>query len=207
VILGTVLPKPNEHPADMQLTMLGDSDIARWPPHLYPQCPTLSEVKVDGYSGATMQDILSKFLPANTSDAILVVCAGENDIGSGIEIDHTLRSFDTLLQNVGSYRHILVLGPKFEPWLNDDAKSRKQYFKLHKGLQRRCDGKINVTYLDCLTMFCGSTSALLKGATLGGQAKADPQFFADDELHLNDNGYDVWKVLIENELSKLAHNL
>jgi lysophospholipase L1-like esterase len=190
----------------MHITMLGDSDISRWPPSLYPQCPLSSGLKATGHPGATMQMVLSKIVPATFPNEILVFCAGENDIGNGIELEHTLLSFDKFLEKVSSYRHILVLGPKFEPWLNDDLKSRRQYVKLNKGLRRRCNGKSNVTYLDCLTIFCNSTDEF-KESDFGGRAKADPLFFAADGLHLNDDGYCIWKTLIENEIQKLAKNI
>ena len=51
-------------------------------------------------------------------------------------------------------------------------------------------------------MFCGET-ATLPGAVMGGRAQADPKFFRNDGLHLNEEGYRIWKQIVEQELEKV----
>lgn len=133
---------------------------------------------------------------------VIVCCAGENDVGNGIDVEDSLRAFDTLLEHNQFYHHLIFLGPKFEPWLEDDIESRRHYIKLSKGFRRRCEGRKNVTFCDCLTMFCGET-ATLPGAVMGGRAQADPKFFRNDGLHLNEEGYRIWKQIVEQELEKV----
>ena len=51
-------------------------------------------------------------------------------------------------------------------------------------------------------MFCGE-SANIPGATLGGKAKAEPVYFSSDQLHLSEEGYRIWKRVVEERLSEL----
>jgi lysophospholipase L1-like esterase len=213
-----------------QLILLGDSDISRWPIELLPSWSGVQRtgatvvnsdddevcnVQVHGCSGATLEQVVvDQFLPVIVDSAIgrrgeemntrvvILCCAGENDVGNGIDVETSLRAFDALLENDQSYHHLIFLGPKFEPWLDDDIDSRRHYIKLSKGFRRRCDGRKNVTFCDCLTMFCGET-ATLPGAMLGGRAQADPKFFRNDQLHLNEEGYRIWKHVVEQELAKV----
>ena len=129
-------------------------------------CP----VQVHGCSGATLEQVvMDQFLPLivninnnnnighgrgrcacceeDTNAMIVIVCcAGENDVGNGIDVETSLRAFDTLLEHDQSYHHLIFLGPKFEPWLEDDIESRRHYIKLSKGFRRRCEGRKNVTF-------------------------------------------------------------
>jgi hypothetical protein len=113
---------------------------------------------------------------------------------------------------------LIFLGPKLEPWLEDDMEARKSYFHLSERLSRSCqtfgtnetldhnenkdnqschpDGKNAISYVNCLTMFCGD-SADLPGAVLAGRAKAETKYFNKDMLHLSEEGYKVWKEEIE----------
>lgn len=104
--------------------------------------------------------------------------------------------------------HLVFLGPKFEPWLTDDYSSRKQYTKLSNGFQRTirkhhgfASGKI--VYIDCLTLFCTKETANIPGAVHGGRAMPDDRYFDGDGLHLSDEGYCVWKEIVDMEISSL----
>lgn len=161
-----------------------------------------------------------------------IMCAGENDISSGRSVDYVISSFYEVVDKIFSGSscenrpHLLLFGPKFEPWLNDDSSARKSYFQLSDQLSRTCetlspnltldhhdqnrndrshhchsDGK-NIVYIDCLTKFCGE-SASLKGAILGGRARAELKYFDSDGLHLSPEGYKVWREDVENTLSRI----
>jgi lysophospholipase L1-like esterase len=183
----------------MKLLILGDSDISRWPQSLLPDW-SQGEVVVQGYSGATLQEVVDKFRPpgADAAEELLTVvfCAGENDVGNGLEVEDSLAAMDNLLSTMAGVHQLIFLGPKFEPWLNEDMSSRKHYVKLSKGLRRRCENRKATTFVECLTMFCGE-SANEPGAVLAGRAQADPKYFATDQLHLSDEGYGIWKQLVE----------
>jgi lysophospholipase L1-like esterase len=183
----------------MKLLILGDSDISRWPQSLLPDW-SQGEVEVQGYSGATLQEVVDKFRPPGSDTATelltVVFCAGENDVGNGLEVEDSLAAMDKLLNVMTDVHKLIFLGPKFEPWLNEDMSSRKHYVKLSKGIRRRCENRKATTFVDCLTMFCGE-SAFKPGAVLVGRAKAYPKYFATDQLHLSEEGYRIWKQVVE----------
>ena len=109
---------------------------------------------------------------------IFICCAGENDLGSR-SIDQILETFravldtlfravlDVLFPQIKSDIKLIFIGPKFEPWLINDNTSRKQYTKLNNGLKRaiRKHHAIDqITYIDCLTLFCTKETANVPGA-------------------------------------------
>ncbi len=203
----------------VQLLLIGDSDIALWPSELLPNVAALNgndqslppSTIVKGYSGATLQEVTSQLQDclsslagsiAETKEEILVIaCAGENDIGSGIPLEASLnfleRFLDILFRRMVS--KLIFLGPKFEPWLDNDPSFKKKYSKMSRSLERCChrhQHSDRIQYINCLTMFCGE-SAGLAGATLAGKACADDNYFAPDGLHLSSKGYRIWKNIIE----------
>ena len=194
------------------LALIGDSDIQRWPTHLLPTASGVEECIVSGHDGATLAQIhpYVRDIVTTTTDhnpLVLVICAGENDVGESLELSTTFKSFQELLDIVFSRSaattKLIFLGPKIEPWL-DHTESRKQYIRLSRGIERICHESSharNINFLDCLTIFCGET-ADLPGALYGGRARAVPSFFVPDGLHLSDAGYVIWKRMVEETTSK-----
>lgn len=192
------------------LWLIGDSDIDRWPSRYLPV--HTQRVKKYGYSGATLEQVVHRVrehiqnIENDTNGTvILVVCAGENDIGQSISLSDTLQSLQRLLSLVSdnkSWLRLLFLGPKIEPWLVDDASSRKQYIRMDKAMNRAFlktsteEGEQHTHYLSCITMFCGD-SANQSGALFGGKAQAEGRYFDNDELHLSDNGYELWQKAVQ----------
>jgi lysophospholipase L1-like esterase len=112
---------------------------------------------------------------------------------------------------------VIFLGPKLEPWLKHDVSARKDYIRMSRSFvarfQRRCDDlanqhcstkkrrlKFSLAYVDCLTMFCGDNANKLPGALMGGQAQALDIYFDRDQLHLGNEGYKIWKQVVENRI-------
>ena len=201
--------------AKSTLWLIGDSDIQRWSTEWLPSYD--GNVVVKGYSGATLQEVVSHAMehitpcdddgnnsnstcPSNT----LILCAGENDIGRGCSLDETLESLNGLFRWKNREQptlRVVLLGPKLEPWLTDDPASRKKYVKMSKAMERACRNQ-EAVFVDCLTMFCEQESAEQPGAVWGGRAHADPQYFDPDQLHLNSAGYAVWKRVVDEILGK-----
>ena len=205
--------------SNASIALVGDSDIERWPVDLVPSCTaSIGEeepipVRIRGQSGATLEEVLplmkselEKAALAKTQSLTVVFCAGENDISQSIRLDETLISFRKLLQMLHnceaiSRKHLIALGPKLEPWLEYDADCRKQYFKLSNAMERACkkhpcEDNYKITYVDCLTMFCGE-SAKQPGAVFGGKAIPEKRYFDHDMLHLSREGYQIWKAVTE----------
>jgi lysophospholipase L1-like esterase len=236
--------------------LVGDSDIARWPISLLPNITTAtgtgnignhhnSNVLVSGHSGMTLnqilphvQDTITKLLQCdssctNSTDKFVVVCGGENDIGSGIPLNTSKLAFQSLLDLVHTTNvelskrsrskqqhllHLIFLGPKFEPWLRDDNATRKSYIQMSVTFEQLCHQQrkkdvsfctLNteyIHYMDCLTMFCGEFTRNQPGALYGGAANAEPIYFHADQLHLSEDGYAIWKSNIEDQISMILSN-
>lgn len=196
-----------------RLVLFGDSDIFFWPEDLYPTFPGSRTIK-SGHSGATLRDLiphLSRTLQDNGKEELLfVICAGENDIGEGMSLDNSVGALEKLLEMIlaSSEKHgVIFLGPKFEPWQENDMVAKKKYYKISRSFQRclsRHDGTdcMHYSYIDCLTMFCGE-SATIPGAILGGRASAEFKYFQSDLLHLSIHGYRIWKEVVEQKINDI----
>ena len=180
--------------------------------------------------GATLSDVKRMFERWATSSkahlrvrngdgddgkVIVVACAGENDLGFGNSIEHLSKIFCSLLDSLmltllggnssmGPHVRIIFLGPKYEPILTDDHSLKKQYTKLSKVMKRICDRHAQadrIQFLDCLVMFCDGKTKDVPGATSDGRAIPNEKLFDEDKLHLNDDGYRIWKREVENRLT------
>lgn len=216
----------------ISIILAGDSDISRWPPSLYPQVQNAAvSVENIGQSGASLSDLLPQLqtfraahptppIDAKSKDGsinIFIACAGENDISSGRSIDGLLKIFHSFLDDLFSNstqhqlqsdNHLIFIGPKFEPWLSDEMSSRKQYTKLSNTLHRTIRkhsgfGADRMVFIDCLTMFCTEDTSTIPGAVHGGRALPDDKYFHEDGLHLSDEGYKVWKQIIEGAIVEI----
>lgn len=212
-----------------RFVFLGDSDISRWPPSLYPSIQKGTGEDYDircvniAKGGAVISDMQSQLKTlrdcdedVDNSNTLFVACAGENDISSGQSIDMIQKAFTSFLEELfGSQhiihqqrKHLIFFGPKFEPWLTEDYASRKQYAKLSNALQRTIrkiqeSYKENIVYVDCLTMFCTAETKDVPGAVHGGRAIPNRNYFDSDELHLNDEGYKVWRDILKEKVGIL----
>jgi lysophospholipase L1-like esterase len=196
--------------------LLGDSDIARWPPDLHPSA---GFVHVAGSCGATLKDCIALVpealrhgLQTNTSHVLVVACAGENDIGQSVRLDESCSAMAEFLSAVFATQEervrLIFLGPKFEPWLNNDRESRHDYIRMSQALEKLCAEHVmadRIFFINCLTMFCGE-SADSKGALLGGKAKAEFQYFDSDLLHLSQSGYSLWNQKVEQCIRELLRS-
>jgi len=150
-------------------------------------------------------------------------------LGKSIEALREFADAVFLEHHSGGNLFLLFLGPKFEPWLEHDPSYKKKYEAMARAFQRCLeeyeattsfgkDDSTNISkgrsattnygdnsnsgrihFIDCLTMFCGET-ANVPGARLGGRARADPRFFASDQLHLGNEGYAIWKEVVETKI-------
>jgi lysophospholipase L1-like esterase len=207
---------------DFKIALVGDSDIERWSREssLADHTWKLPIVSINGKSGAVLGDIVPMaeellLQQMNQTNLIVIGCAGENDIGDGIFLDKTINAMKDFIDAIfvdhhkgqsSCRRHLIFLGPKFEPWLDDDPSYKKKYTKLSRALQKCCETHAHtefIYFVDCITMFCGDT-ANIPGAVLGGKAKADYKYFCSDKLHLSSHGYRIWEQEIGKCIQKIV---
>ena len=192
---------------DVAVVLIGDSDIDRWPETLHPKAHIIYSCAV---SGATLsecvplvQDALKYGLESEARNVVVVACAGENDVSQSISLQDScdaLRGFiDAVFASEQDRLHLAFLGPKLEPWLNDDKESRRDYIRMSRAFEKICNEHSlaeRISFIDCLVMFCGD-SAEQRGALLGGKAKAEKIYFDYDLLHLNEKGYEIWRERVD----------
>ena len=197
----------------IQVVLVGDSDIARWPQNLWP-CIETSAVSHLGQNGAILKQIvpyvdaaLDSVEGSPASKIFIVFCCGENDIAQGIDKAVSRELFASVLNKIMDRRpdlHVIALGPKVEPWMENDKDARLAYCKLSKKFQWECKHHRlfqQITYIDCLTMFCIENE---DGEPLQGEdAIPDDLYFAKDNLHLSERGYAMWKEVIEENIQRV----
>jgi lysophospholipase L1-like esterase len=201
------------------VALIGDSDIDFWPESLLPSIEGAT-VSSDGHPGETLEQIVGyadAYLLENESDLlVLVACAGENDIGEEIPLAESERAFERLLEITFNRPdpeniRLIFLSPKFEPWLQDDPDgpdAREQYIEMTSAFQGYCNAHPMsrfISFINCLTMFCGE-SGQQPGAVLDGTAIAEQRFFDADQLHLGDEGYAIWKEVVQDNIQQLVNN-
>ena len=215
-----------------QESQLSENDSSTW---------NIPIVAIRGKSGAVLADIvpMAKQIVQQSSassnldvrsNLIVIACAGENDIGEGIYLDKTIDAMKDFLNaiffmdseqhsasapSVPARRHLIFLGPKFEPWLEDNPSYKKKYAKLSRSLQNVCQeflkslttthNKNTIHFMDCITMFCDKDTANMPGAVLGGKAKADFKYFCADRLHLSPHGYRLWEQEVKKILDRITN--
>lgn len=191
-------------PSQLHVLLVGDSDIARWPTTLLPK----HTVSISGHSGATLGEswphVVKELdaIEATGSVSWIIFCAGENDMLEGILLEKGCEELTRLVDVVNAEKRdcrLIFLGPKLEPWIDQDRESRKQYYQMSQAFQNICEshpGASKIYYVDCLVMFCGR-SGRQRGAVLGGKAHPDSSFFDSDGLHLSHKGYQKWKEVVE----------
>lgn len=146
-----------------------------------------------GFGGSTLKDAIfyadQIILPYNPRQ--IVIYAGENDIAGNISARQTLKRFVTLFEAI---RLKLPLVPvafvsikpspsrqKFMPVIKECNQLIKTYLQKHKYTQ----------FIDVFSPM------------LNEQGKPKPEIFLQDSLHMNANGYQIWRkeitpVLIKN---------
>eukprot|EP00977_Amphora_coffeiformis_P011662 scaffold2804_cov181-Amphora_coffeaeformis.AAC.30 len=194
------------------VVLIGDSDIERWPKSLYPSADIYHCCAV---SGATLyecislvQDAVKQGLDSESSSVHVVACTGENDVAQSISLEDSCNALKSFIEVVFSSEqdrlHLMFLGPKLEPWLNDDKESRRDYIRMSRGFEKVCTEHSlseRISFIECLVMFCGK-SAEQRGALLGGKAKAEKTYFDYDLLHLNQKGYEIWKQRVDGHIKR-----
>ena len=104
---------------------------------------------------------------------------------------------------------MVFLGPKFEPWLTNDVVSRKRHTKLNNRLRRaicKHRARNRIIYVDCLVSLCKEEMSDVPGAACRGRTTPDGKYFDADGLHFNDEGYSLWKRIVEKKIAELSNS-
>jgi hypothetical protein len=188
-------------PAPGGVVGVGSSSMRLWHPWLDEDLAPL-EVIPRGFGGSTFYDLLHYLEPLvlRYQPRAILLYEGDNDIASGVSPEGVLRVFDTLrarlqaaLPEVRLY--VLAVKPspaRWEMWPRMQA--------VNAGLAARCALDPRLTFVD--------------GAAplLGDDGMPRREFFVDDVLHLNRQGYLAWRdalrpMLLPRELRAVQDRL
>ncbi|HOQ05426.1 MAG TPA: right-handed parallel beta-helix repeat-containing protein [Anaerohalosphaeraceae bacterium] len=168
----------NSFPPDAVL-FVGSSSIARWPTHT---CFTEFPVINRGFGGSIYSDITyhaqTVIFPYNPR--LLVLYSGDNDPFWGKtpeQIFEDVRQLLALIRTRLPQTPIILMAVKLSPARIERAADYRRFNAMLRTLAQS----------DERLFFFDSASVLLNS-----EGRPDPQYFTDDNLHLNEKGYQVW---------------
>ncbi len=174
--------RKNSVPEDAVL-FTGSSSIRMWTTReSFPDLPVINR----GFGGSHISDVVyfSDRIVLPYEPKVIVLYAGDNDIAAGKTPKRVFDDFQELAGLVGRnlpetrivFISIRCSPSRFTLWpMMDEANSM---------IKRFCEGNDRLFYADCATPL------------LRPDKKPDPEFFAEDRLHLSKKGYQAWtKVL------------
>lgn len=162
---------------------LGSSSIRLWDlARFFPGTETINR----GFGGSQVSDVL-RFTPRIVipyEPRIVFFYAGDNDIAAGKPASRVLRDFSTFVQSVHSALPktrivFIAIKPSLSRWQLVDEMRRAN--RLIHDLSMT-DERLDFVDIDA--------------PMIGNDRKPRREFFAEDGLHLNDNGYELWTELV-----------
>lgn len=139
-----------------------------------------------GFGGSQTHQLLHYLdeLVLNYAPAKVFIYEGDNDISAGKPLPKILEEFDELIYRLRSAVptvEIFIISAKPSPsrW-----QLKADYEKLNASLKKLSKKNKNVTFVDIWTPM------------LTKEGKPDPSLFVEDDLHMNAQGYLIWKNAI-----------
>lgn len=175
------------------IVFVGSSSIRLWP-HLQDDFPGV-DVLQRGFGGAELSQVVH-FAPRIVipyKPRLVVLYAGDNDLFNGKSPQQVLAeyvAFVSLVRAALPKTQIAFVSIKPSPARWDLADNIRRANSLVKGYATTHPG---LSYVDIFTPMLG-TSGLPR-----------PDLFEDDQLHLNAQGYAIWRDYIEPVVRSLDH--
>ncbi|MFN3167447.1 MAG: GDSL-type esterase/lipase family protein [Phycisphaeraceae bacterium] len=175
------------------VVVAGSSSVRMWHGKLQEDLAPLTVIG-RGFGGSNMNDLLTYLdrLVLKHEPRAVVIYEGDNDIAQGVSPAVVTKTFEQVLQKIeqaqpGCRVYILAVKPSLKRW---DMWPTMQ--RLNARFIAIAEENPNVTYLDIATPM------------LTAAGEPDPALFVSDGLHLNREGYKLWRdtvrpVLVEAE--------
>jgi lysophospholipase L1-like esterase len=166
-----------------EILFVGSSSIRLWYTALY--FPALYVIN-RGFGGSHISDvnyyyddIVKKYKPSR-----IIFYAGDNDIAFGKSAEKVMDDYKKFVSRVEQdFPECSIYFISIKP-----SRSRWQYWLqmslANSKIKEYTKGKSNLSYIDVATPMLDET----------GHPKLD--LFREDELHLNDNGYQLWNKIL-----------
>ena len=174
-------------PATADVVFIGSSTIRRW--KLTQSFPNLNAVN-HGFGGSQLADSVHFFdrLVTPAKPHTIVLYAGDNDLSAGKSPETVFRDFQLFLnkaQQLPGCRKVVFLGikPSIKRWA-----IRDKAIKTNQLVSELCKSHPLATFVDTWP------------AGLNPKGEPSKDLLADDDLHLNDNGYRIWNSLLQTAL-------
>ena len=168
---------------DYDVVFIGDSitDSAEWE-DLFP-ATKIANRGIGGDKTAGVLKRMDSIYSTHARKAFIMI--GINDLKSRREIDEIMKNYKIIVSNlVGHGMHTYIQSILF----TDNKRSRlnKRINILNNNLKKLSINNDRITYIDL-------NSGLTRNFALGEE-------FSRDGIHLNGEGYKVWKKIIENHI-------
>ncbi|MDA0930086.1 MAG: GDSL-type esterase/lipase family protein [Bacteroidetes bacterium] len=175
------------------LVFTGSSSIRIWKTLAsdFPDLPVCNT----GFGGSTLPELIT-YLPElvyNHAPKGLLIYCGENDISLYYsKIDDIINQFEQMADSLN--RHL----PNAQIWFLSIKPSllSRQYLEKQNCINRRIKARIE--------SFPGNRWHFIniQTAMLSPDGEPNPNLFLKDGLHMNAQGYQIWKQIIQDELGK-----
>lgn len=181
----------NERLPRKAIVCTGSSGMRSWHDDLYDDLAPLTIIE-RGFDGGYMNDLLVYadriILPYYPRAVVLY--AGDDDIAGGLAPETVHETFRTLVVKVHAELpktrfYVLSIKPSPSRW--DQWSSVQEVNEL---LKQACQEDERLTYVDVASAMLGED----------GTPRAD--LFAEDALHMNRQGYEVWRDVLRSTIIK-----
>jgi hypothetical protein len=178
-------------PPKNPVLFIGSSSIRLWKTHeAFPDYKVVNR----GFGGAHISDMIFYYneIAKPFNPEVVVFYCGDNDIADGKPVEQVYHDFvdftDDLTRDFPDVKFIyLPVKPSQSRW-SFYPKMRE----FNNQIEEFCEKRADFYFLDTATPL------------LRENGRPDPIYFAEDELHLNENGYMLWNQLLEPLLHELA---
>ena len=178
-----------EPPAEQGILFVGSSSIRLWNlPKYFPKLQPINR----GFGGSEICDSTHwiEQLVLKHKPRLVVLYAGDNDIAVGKSAEQVHRDFSAFCKKL--YQQLpetkllyIAIKPSLSRWKH--APAMKEANAL---ITADCKKDARLTFVD------------IWPPMLGKDGKPRPELFAEDGLHLNEQGYALWTGLLRQHLSK-----
>ena len=172
---------------DQQSTIVftGSSSIRFWP-ELDKAFDGVKALNL-GFGGSQTSDLIhyADELIISHNPSKIFIYEGDNDVAAGKSTAQILFDFKVLIDYIRQFQSdspIYIISPKpsIARWNLKD-----NYLDVNNELKDLCSKSKGLQYIDVWTPMCDAS----------GQVKQD--IFIQDNLHMNEKGYAIWKEVIE----------
>lgn len=161
---------------------VGSSSMRGWHRRLAQDLAPLTVVP-RGFGGSTMYDVLhyaDRVVLAYRPRAVLLY-EGDNDVAAGLSPAQILATFEALVSRVrgrlpATRFYVIAVKPSISRWALWPAMAA-----TNRLLRAACDTEDGLTFIDVASPMLNAD----------GEPRGD--IFLDDQLHMNDAGYDIWR--------------